>query len=866
MSIDSDNKLTKFKSAKTVVTADFANTMFGGLYGSAEGDSLPESDPRISGHIHDGIHADGHSAKVDLVDHVDNKLLNKNLADDSVTKRNVRENAVQSEAIPEYDLELGVKHYYLDLRQSKSEFPFHEDDSPGDAASSIVEAPMVRQRSQEFDGSLYVDIPDVWSNANGRDFVFGSPSLEDIDVGTDGDSRFFFDRSLSAFRAGSVSADHWDETNRGVCSTSLGGNTTASGLAAFSAGMESLASGDYSISIGKLNSSRADSSAIIGGSNNSTQPSSQSSVIFGGEQNLIESSEKSSITGGSLNGVYDSSHFSAISGGEQNAIGASSAGTPCSGSSISGGRFNSIVDSSSDSVISGGLNNTVTTNLQGCGIGSGQDNFISGPASYSYISSGYFSTIQGSSFSFIGGGGGPAGHADKNSIDISSGSSILGGTLNLIVSSPNSAVGGGVLNKIEAGSAKSFIGGGEDGRIESSSHSVISSGQGNSIQGSVNSAVFSGQGNSIAGMASAAMGRNSILSGFENSLTETDYCQVSSGFRNDISQNAERSYIANGSFNSIFGSKESSILGGKNNEVRADGSTLLGGFNNRIRNSSFDYSAAEDPTFSNSSGLASWSYMFGQEVRSSGAFSPPSGNLGTFPGSTFGPGAFPLVGAVPDVWNVVASDVGSSQASLATMFGSFSYDSATLPTLNSPQKFPATLDGGMSPSFPGRLFIPRANSSYAIRLMGVITCSDGQTAPSTRLSVSFSIECGISTQPDGTIDYSSNQSSLKKIHDSLAVMTGGVDSIQVAAPQVPSVVGPDDFEIFFTHDFGSPVRSASGVSAGTGLQLVLVNRSFLNVATPGSTSSGRPLFGEAVSLRVESTEINMSLHKPITPP
>jgi len=40
MAADSDGKLTKFESTVTVVTADFANSIFGGLYGSGEASSI----------------------------------------------------------------------------------------------------------------------------------------------------------------------------------------------------------------------------------------------------------------------------------------------------------------------------------------------------------------------------------------------------------------------------------------------------------------------------------------------------------------------------------------------------------------------------------------------------------------------------------------------------------------------------------------------------------------------------------------------------------------------------------------------------------------------------------------------------------
>ena len=54
MAISSSSKLTKYISATTIVTADVANSWFGGLYGSAEGNALDPLDPRVAGHVHDG--------------------------------------------------------------------------------------------------------------------------------------------------------------------------------------------------------------------------------------------------------------------------------------------------------------------------------------------------------------------------------------------------------------------------------------------------------------------------------------------------------------------------------------------------------------------------------------------------------------------------------------------------------------------------------------------------------------------------------------------------------------------------------------------------------------------------------------------
>lgn len=120
MATDSSNKLTKFVSTETIVTADFANSMYGGLYGSSEGDDLSATDPRVAGHVHDGVNADGHAQKVDLVNHVTNKLTNSNLADDAVTKRNIAGFTSRDDAIPTSEVIDGVTYYYLDLDEANA--------------------------------------------------------------------------------------------------------------------------------------------------------------------------------------------------------------------------------------------------------------------------------------------------------------------------------------------------------------------------------------------------------------------------------------------------------------------------------------------------------------------------------------------------------------------------------------------------------------------------------------------------------------------------------------------------------------------------------------------------------------------------
>jgi len=115
MASSSSTKLTQYESAVTIVTAEVANSWFGGLFGTSEGNNKSETDPLVAGHVHDGAHQDGHAQKIHLVDHVVNQLRNINLADDAVTKRTISSFTDQGQAIPEFETIDGTTYYYLDL-------------------------------------------------------------------------------------------------------------------------------------------------------------------------------------------------------------------------------------------------------------------------------------------------------------------------------------------------------------------------------------------------------------------------------------------------------------------------------------------------------------------------------------------------------------------------------------------------------------------------------------------------------------------------------------------------------------------------------------------------------------------------------
>ncbi|MFK7951762.1 MAG: hypothetical protein AB8B73_02875 [Ekhidna sp.] len=110
------------------------------------------------------------------------------------------------------------------------------------------------------------------------DFVFGSSLLADDNGTTDDNSRMFFDKSKAAFRAGSASADQWDDTNVGENSVALGVNNTASqyGAVAIGNGNDATSYGaiaigtdveaieEYAIAIGQYNTASGLNSTALG--------------------------------------------------------------------------------------------------------------------------------------------------------------------------------------------------------------------------------------------------------------------------------------------------------------------------------------------------------------------------------------------------------------------------------------------------------------------------------------------------------------------------------------------------------------------------------------------------------------------------
>ncbi len=150
------NNLTKFQDAVTIVTANFLNKAFGGLFGSAEATNLDPSDPLVAGHVHDGQHLDGHAQKINLVTHVTGQITHSNLADNAVRNRNVARFVDQSQAIPEYVIDGSTTYYKLDLSAVRA--------SITDAGSVFVFRPGVTPNAD----NVYDDFSDLYDVLSAR--------------------------------------------------------------------------------------------------------------------------------------------------------------------------------------------------------------------------------------------------------------------------------------------------------------------------------------------------------------------------------------------------------------------------------------------------------------------------------------------------------------------------------------------------------------------------------------------------------------------------------------------------------------------------------------------------------------------------
>lgn len=98
------------------------------------------------------------------------------------------------------------------------------------------------------------------------DFVFGSTQLDDSGDANH-DSRFFFDKSKGAFRAGIEEGDKWNDANRGVGSVAIGNGNTAAGENSVAMGYQSGAMSIGAVGIGYQNGALGDVAVAIGNRN-----------------------------------------------------------------------------------------------------------------------------------------------------------------------------------------------------------------------------------------------------------------------------------------------------------------------------------------------------------------------------------------------------------------------------------------------------------------------------------------------------------------------------------------------------------------------------------------------------------------------
>ena len=124
--------------------------------------------------------------------------------------------------------------------------------------------------------ATFKTVNNITSNSTGNlytdSFVFGSSQMDRVDGTSLDNSRMFFNKTKSAFRAGKTGSDgnytqfYWDDDNIGFNSVAFGNGTEASGLSSVAFGSGSVALGDYSIALGLSSRAVMDNSIAMGSS------------------------------------------------------------------------------------------------------------------------------------------------------------------------------------------------------------------------------------------------------------------------------------------------------------------------------------------------------------------------------------------------------------------------------------------------------------------------------------------------------------------------------------------------------------------------------------------------------------------------
>ena len=593
--MDISTKLTNFISAYTIVTDDFNNMIFGGLWNTIDGDAVDAmyagsttKHPLTHGHDHRGQHIDGSSQKILLTDGamITGQLQHPYLADDAVADRNVQKFIDETQAIPWYEEIDGIKYYKLDLSMFTG------------GHGAFIEVPadnLIKTTSEDYSDSGY-------------DFVFGSSSLADLADGTNGTHRFTFDRSNGSFRAGRAETGQWD--TQGLYSAAFGNNNTVEGDFSSAAGGKShyidqqssfnfigggesnqvsTASTFSSVSGGQSNEVHASIGCYIGGGyQNDVTSAIKSGMVCGHQNSIVEyaagaTSKYNFVGSGYQNDIF-STDYSSIVGGKQNLLTAFDDRLESQGANVIAGGAENKIDSGWDSgtlthsggsvyrsSIVGGASNQIATS-------SDPSNVIPN----SFIGGGYANVItqdrsahhpgERISYAFVGGG-------HSNSIHKSGayGASIVGGKGNVIK--------GLEVNVLMGLCTASFIGAGARNKIFDSDYSSILSG-GDISDASKGNAIIGGYGFDPNTATEFEPIYNTIICGASNVIGDSvnfDYT-TEAGAPTDV---ARWSTILNGLSNKIVSSGEecdfATVIGGNLNEIHMSNNSLsLGGDQNVI--------------------------------------------------------------------------------------------------------------------------------------------------------------------------------------------------------------------------------------------------------------------------------------------
>ncbi len=244
-------------------------------------------------------------------------------------------------------------------------------------------------------------------------------------------------------------------------------------------------------------------------------------------------------------------------------------------SSILGGQGNYIIGATMYTSILSGYNNYIE-NAHLSSIGNGNDNYISG-AYQSTILSASTSYMDASSIGFIGHSVIIAGY-DQVIRGTVGQSAIVAGYSNIIDGSSQAFIGAGTSNYIYGAASYTFIGAGSSNQINGggSAFASILSGWENSITDSPFTSIISGNGNTMINGASYSI----IGAGLSNNIDGGVYSGIFTGSSNYIGVNSHRSVIGGGNTNHIY-----SVSGSVTYTGEAYDSGIFAGYDNFISGS-----------------------------------------------------------------------------------------------------------------------------------------------------------------------------------------------------------------------------------------------------------------------------------------